>query len=140
MFRCLLWATVFRSKLLLIADNLCLRQQLSVLQRRKPRPRLRDADRCFWILACRWFVSWRMSLLIVKPEPVRRSCAGIAAVGEIIGAGVQYAEGARATAHMLRSSGAIGLRATRGRSADACRAYSRDWARYTCLGSDARDG
>jgi hypothetical protein len=33
MFRCLLWGitAVFRPKLLLIADNLCLRQQLLVL-------------------------------------------------------------------------------------------------------------
>jgi hypothetical protein len=33
----------------LIVENLCLRQQLIVLQRRVPRPRLRDADRRFWI-------------------------------------------------------------------------------------------
>jgi hypothetical protein len=59
-------------KALLIADNLCLRQQLLVLQRRMPRPRLEDADRRFWILACRWFSGWRSSLLIVKPETVLR--------------------------------------------------------------------
>ena len=35
---------IFRPKALLIAQNLCLRQQLIVLQRRHPRPRLRDAD------------------------------------------------------------------------------------------------
>jgi len=55
MLRCLLWgiSAVFRPKLLLIANNLYLRQQLLVLHRRNPRPRLRDADRRFWILACR---------------------------------------------------------------------------------------
>ena len=58
------------SKTSLVAENLCLRQQLLVLQRRHPRPRLRDADRRFWILACRWFSGWRRSLLIVKPETV----------------------------------------------------------------------
>ena len=74
MFRCLLWvfAAAMRSRLLLIADNLCLRQQLLVLQRRKPRPRLTVSDRRFWILAYRWFVSWQTSLLIVKPETVLR--------------------------------------------------------------------
>jgi putative transposase len=74
MFRCLLWtiAAAIRPKVLLITDNLCLRQQLLVLQRRKPRPRLMDADRRFWILACRWFSGWRTSLLIVKPETVLR--------------------------------------------------------------------
>ena len=74
MFRCLLWAfaAAMRPRLLLIADNLCLRQQLLVLQRRKPRPRLTDTDRRFWILAYRWFVGWGTSLLIVKPETVLR--------------------------------------------------------------------
>ena len=52
MLRCLLWAlaAAVRPKAALIADNLCLRQQLLVLQRRKPRPRLDDADRRFLIL------------------------------------------------------------------------------------------
>jgi hypothetical protein len=63
-------AAIFRSKALLIAENLCLRQQLIVLQRRHPPPRLRDADRRFWILASRWFTDWRHPLLIVKPETV----------------------------------------------------------------------
>jgi hypothetical protein len=53
MLRCLLWAlaAAVQPKALLIADNLCLRQQLVVLLRRKPRPRLEDVDRRFWI---RW--------------------------------------------------------------------------------------
>src|SRR5215831_4920191 len=74
MFRCLLWAiaAAVRPKVLLIADNVCLRQQLLVLQRRKLRPGLKDTDRCFWVLACRWFVDWRTSLLIVKSETVLR--------------------------------------------------------------------
>jgi hypothetical protein len=54
----------------LVAENLCLRQQLPVFQRRHPRPRLRDADRRFWIIACCWFSGWRRSLLIVKSETV----------------------------------------------------------------------
>jgi putative transposase len=61
---------IFRPKALLIAENLCLRQQLVVLQRRHPRPRLSDADRRFWILASRWFSDWRNPLRIVKPETV----------------------------------------------------------------------
>jgi hypothetical protein len=63
-------AAIFRPKALLIAENLCLRQQLVVLQRRRPRPRLSDADRRFWILVSRWFSDWRHPLLIVKPETV----------------------------------------------------------------------
>ena len=55
------WATIFASG-----------QQLVVLQRRMPRPCLEDADRRFWILACRWFGGWQTSLLLVKPETVLR--------------------------------------------------------------------
>ena len=61
---------IFRPNALLIAETLCLRQQLIVLQRRHPRPRLSDAGRRFWILASRWFSDWRHPLLIVKPETV----------------------------------------------------------------------
>src|SRR5262249_22760668 len=73
-FRGVLWPfpAAIRPRLLLIADNLCLPQQLLVLQRRQPRPRLTDTDRRFWILVYRWFVSWQTSLLIVKPETVLR--------------------------------------------------------------------
>jgi hypothetical protein len=70
-------AAIFRPKALLIAENLCLRQQLVVLQRRHPRSRLSDTDRRFWILASRWLSDWRQPLLIVKPETV----SGLAASG-----------------------------------------------------------
>jgi hypothetical protein len=72
--RFLVWAiaAAFRPRVRLIAENLCLRQQLLILQRRHPRPWLGNADRRFWIIACRWFSSWRGSLLIVKPETVLR--------------------------------------------------------------------
>src|SRR5262245_2044131 len=65
MLRCLLWvfAAAAQPKALLIADNLCLRQQVLVLQRRVPRPRLEDVDRRFWIFACRWFSGWQTSAL-----------------------------------------------------------------------------
>ena len=38
---------IFKSKSRLVAENLCLRQQLVVLKRRQARPRLRDTDRRF---------------------------------------------------------------------------------------------
>jgi len=65
-------AALLKPKALLAAENLCLRQQLIVLQRRQPRPRLLGADRRFWILARRWFSGWRDVLLIVQPETVLR--------------------------------------------------------------------
>ena len=49
--RFLVWiiSAALKPKGLLVAENLCLRQQLLVLQRRHPQPRLRNADRQFWI-------------------------------------------------------------------------------------------
>ncbi len=61
---------VFKSRAQLIAENRCLRQQLVVLMRRQQRPWLRDADRRFWIVACRWLEQWREALIIVQPETV----------------------------------------------------------------------
>jgi len=54
----------------MIAENLCLRQQLIVLKRRQARPQLRDADRRFWIVACQMFSDWSRSLIVVKPDTV----------------------------------------------------------------------
>lgn len=65
-------ARLFSSRASLIAENLCLRQQLVVLHRQRGQPRLRDSDRRFWILACRWLPRWQEGLLIVAPETVLR--------------------------------------------------------------------
>lgn len=65
-------AAVWKPKARLIAENLCLRQQLVVLKRRQKRPSLRDRDRRFWVLASRCFTGWRDALLIVQPETVLR--------------------------------------------------------------------
>jgi hypothetical protein len=65
-------AAVFKPKARLIAENLCLRQQLVVLKRRQKRPSLRDRDRRFWVVASRCFDGWREMLLIIQPETVLR--------------------------------------------------------------------
>jgi hypothetical protein len=49
-----------------------LRHQLAVLQRTAPRPRLRPADRLFWVLLCRIWSAWADTLSLVKPETVIR--------------------------------------------------------------------
>src|SRR5215468_8046382 len=59
-----------------VVDNLCLRQQLLVLQRRQPRPGLTDSDRRFWILAYRWFSGWR-----TFAHRKTRNCAAVAPAG-----------------------------------------------------------
>jgi putative transposase len=56
----------------LAVENLALRQQLAVLQRRRPRPPLAWTDRLFWIALSRIWVSWRSALAIVKPDTVVR--------------------------------------------------------------------
>jgi putative transposase len=71
-FRLLLWAILaaLKPKALLVAENLCLRQQLLVLQRQQPRPYLKTVDRFFWVVASRWLDGWRPLLLVVKPKTV----------------------------------------------------------------------
>jgi len=56
----------------LVAENLALRQQLAVLHRGTPRPKLRWRDRLFWACLSRLWSGWRSALLIVKPETVVR--------------------------------------------------------------------
>jgi hypothetical protein len=51
-------------------ENLALRQQLVVFKRRCPRPRLRWADRLFWLCLSRTWKNWRPALIIVRPETV----------------------------------------------------------------------
>jgi putative transposase len=51
-------------------ENLALRQQLAILSRKRPRPRLRRRDRLFWVWLSSWFADWRSWLAIVKPETV----------------------------------------------------------------------
>jgi len=63
-------AFLFRSRASLAAENLVLRQQLNVLRRSVKRPKLRAADRIFWVCLFRIYPDWRSWLMIVKPETV----------------------------------------------------------------------
>jgi putative transposase len=62
----------FCSRQSLLLENLALRQQLSVLKRRHPRPRLYVLDRLFWVLVRRCWSGWKEALLVVTPETVVR--------------------------------------------------------------------
>jgi len=62
----------FHSRQSLLLENLALRQQLAVLKRRHPRPRLSLLDRLFWVLARRFWSAWKQALLVVTPETVVR--------------------------------------------------------------------
>ena len=73
-----------KSKSRLVAENLCLRQQLVVLKRRQARPRIRDADRRFWALVC---AGSRIGVIISSSSSRILSSDGIASVGRPIGDG-----------------------------------------------------
>ncbi len=58
------------SRAALAAENLALRQQLSVLEHTVKRPKLRPRDRFFWVWLSRLWPAWRSVLRIVQPDTV----------------------------------------------------------------------
>ena len=54
----------------LALENLALRQQLAILQRKTKRPKLSKTDRAFWVALCSLWPDWQNALLIVKPDIV----------------------------------------------------------------------
>jgi hypothetical protein len=60
------------SRVALAAENLALRQQVTVLQRSVKRPRVHRRDRIFWVWLSRLWRGWRSSLIVVQPETVLR--------------------------------------------------------------------
>jgi putative transposase len=64
--------TLFASRLELVAENLALRQQLAVLNRKAKRPKLQSQDRLFWATLSSLSKNWRSALIIVKPDTVLR--------------------------------------------------------------------
>ena len=70
----LIWGFILRllrSRRDLLFENLVLRQQLTVLKRRR-RPTLRASDKLFWLLVRRVWKGWQQSLAIVTPATVVR--------------------------------------------------------------------
>ncbi len=68
----LLVRALFRGRSRLALENLALRQQLAILRHKAPRPRLRRADRAFWVILARVWDQWRSALILVRPETVLR--------------------------------------------------------------------
>ena len=62
----------FHSRQNILLENLALRQQLAVLKRRHPRPKLSPLDKLFWALACQFWSAWKQALMVVTPETVVR--------------------------------------------------------------------
>jgi hypothetical protein len=51
-------------------ENVALRQQLAILKRERPRPKLFHGDRPFWLLLMKIWKEWRTALVIVEPATV----------------------------------------------------------------------
>src|ERR1051325_7832173 len=51
-------------------ENAALRQQLAILRRQQPRPKLHHRDRLFWIFLMKIWKEWRTALVIVQPATV----------------------------------------------------------------------
>jgi len=78
MFRILIRVTVwlvramFRSRDELMLENLALRQQLAIFKDKRPRPRLDNPARAFWVGLRSAWPSWMDALILVRPETVAR--------------------------------------------------------------------
>jgi hypothetical protein len=68
-----LFRTLLRSRAELAAENLLLRQQLTVLTRpTRSRPRLGSRDKLFWVLIRALRRDWRPHLVLVRADSVVR--------------------------------------------------------------------
>ena len=54
----------------LLLENLALRQQLAILKRTSPRPRLYASERLFWVVLRRVWADWERTLALVQPATV----------------------------------------------------------------------
>jgi putative transposase len=63
---------MLRTRQSLVLENLALRHQLAVLRRTVSRPRLRTADRLFWVLLSRLWAGWTDAISVVQPATVIR--------------------------------------------------------------------
>src|SRR5262245_33095960 len=53
-------------------EELAFAPQPAILDRKLPRPELKDRDRLFWVLLSQLWSNWQSVLVIVKPETVIR--------------------------------------------------------------------
>jgi hypothetical protein len=82
------------------------RQQISVLKRKNPRPRLSPWDQLFWVFLRRVWSPWAEVLVIVKPERVVRwHRAGFGSIGGFFPGGGKRADPGLAPSFVNLSNG-----------------------------------
>jgi hypothetical protein len=59
---------LLRARGSLLLENLALRQQLAVLKRRHPLPRLDLLDKLFWVAVGRFWSGWQHSAGLLSPH------------------------------------------------------------------------
>src|SRR5215831_4153789 len=64
------FAAFIRSRHEVALELVALRQQLIVLKRKNPRPRLSQRDRVFWVALRHFWSRWAEALIVIKPETV----------------------------------------------------------------------
>src|ERR1039458_3384423 len=72
-----LFSRILRSRCDLLLENLALRQQVGVLRRNCPRPRLTGPDKFFWVVLRRLWPGWKRALTLVQPETAVRQQVGV---------------------------------------------------------------
>ena len=63
---------IFSCKADLIAENISLRQQLTIYKRKHKKIPITNSDRIFWIFISKIWSKWKSALIIIKPETVLR--------------------------------------------------------------------
>jgi hypothetical protein len=91
-----------RSRASLSAENAILRHQLSVLQRERPRPLLRPADRVLWIWLCRHWYRWRSALVLIQPAGVTLQVIYAHRLNRVLGGTDPVSLGARSLSQLRR--------------------------------------
>src|SRR3984957_8289841 len=65
-----LLANSVRSHQNLLVENLALRQQLAVLAKKRPQPRLSAPNKLFWVLLRKFWPGWKHALVLLQPDTV----------------------------------------------------------------------
>ena len=63
---------LLRSRRDLLLENLALHQQLAILKKKRPVPRLAPQDKLFWVAIRQLWPGWKRALILVQPETVVR--------------------------------------------------------------------